>query len=377
LSSSGVKDPYGTLGVSRDASAAEIKKAYRQLVRKNHPDANPGNKEAEERFKDINSAYQILSDPQKRAQFDQFGSVGDFAGGGSPFEGFGGSGDIFGDLFENIFGGGGRTRRDPNAPRRGSDMETQIVLTLEEAASGVKKTVTVPRWQDCEACGGTGAEPGTSPSTCPRCGGTGQVEMQQRTPFGQFVSVNTCPECNGKGQIIKTPCSRCNGKGRVKEKHKLDINMPAGVDKGTRLRMAGQGEAGINGGPPGDLFVLVNIPEHPVFKRDGVELHRRLKVAFPQMALGGQVKVSTLQGDEESLDIAAGTQPGEVFTLKGRGMPRLRGKGNGNLYVHVEVEVPGKLSEKESALLEGLATEMGLEVHSEGMFGKFKKIFGG
>lgn len=378
MSSSGDRDYYGTLGVSRDASTAEIKKAYRQLVRKYHPDANPGNKDAEERFTKINEAYQVLSDPQKRAQYDQFGTVGDFSQGGSPFDGFGGTGDIFGDLFENIFGGGpGARRQDPNAPRRGSDLETELVITLEEAARGVRKEMTVPRWENCDRCGGTGAEPGTSPETCPRCSGTGQVETRQRTPFGSFVSVSACPECSGKGKIIKEPCTKCKGRGRVREKHKIEINIPAGVDKGTRLRMSGQGEAGINGGPSGDLYVFVNIPEHKIFKRDGSDLHRTLVIPFPQAALGAQVKVNNLYGEEEVLDIPGGTQPGEVFTLKGSGMPKLRGKGKGNLYVHVDIDVPKKLSDKEKALLEGLAGEMGLEVRSEGMFGKFKKIFGG
>lgn len=378
MSSTGARDYYGTLGVSRDASVAEIKKAYRQLVRKYHPDANPGNKEAEERFTKINEAYQVLSDPDKRAQYDQFGTVGDFSGGGSPFDGFGGAGDIFGDLFENIFGGGpGARRQDPNAPRRGSDLESELLITLEESARGIKKELTIPRWQNCDRCDGTGSEPGSSPETCPRCGGSGQVETRQRTPFGNFVSVSSCPECNGTGKIIRDPCSKCRGKGRIREKHKVEISIPAGVDKGTRLRISGQGEAGINGGPPGDLYVFVNIPEHKIFKRDGSDLHMKLNVPFPQAALGAQVNLTNLYGEEESLEIPSGTQPGEVFSLKGSGMPRLRGKGKGNLHVHVEVEVPRKLSEKERALLEGLAGEMGLEVRSEGLFGKFKKIFGG
>ncbi|HPI98064.1 MAG TPA: DnaJ domain-containing protein, partial [Synergistales bacterium] len=252
MSSPGSKDYYSTLGVPKDATASDIKKAYRQLVRKYHPDANPGNKEAEDHFKDVNEAYEVLADPEKRAQYDQFGTVGDFPGGG-PFSGFGGVEDVFGDLFENLFGFGtsGRRRADPNAPRRGSDMETQLIVDLEEAAKGVTKNVEIPRWQTCDRCSGNGAEPGTQPDVCPQCHGSGQVESQQRTPFGQFVSINTCPRCKGKGKYIKHPCQECKGEGRVRRNHSVEVKVVPGVDTGTRLRIPGEGQSVINGGPNG------------------------------------------------------------------------------------------------------------------------------
>ena len=367
------EDLYQLLGVSRDASAAEIKKAYRQLVRKHHPDANPGNKEAEEHFKKINQAYEVLSDSQKRAQYDQFGTIGDM-GGGSPFDGFGGGvGDIFGDIFDNLFGGmGGRARTSPNAPRRGADLETALEVTLLEAATGVNREFQIPRWENCEDCGGSGAKAGTSPETCPQCGGRGQVEMAQHTPFGQFVTVNTCPRCGGTGKIIKEKCPSCGGGGRVRKTHKVEIKIPPGVDTGTRLRISGEGEAGVNGGPSGDLFLLVSVAEHPDFKRDGADLHSRLFLSFPQAALGCDVSVPLLSGETENLTIPAGTQPGKVFRLKGKGITRLRGaRGVGDLHAHVVVDVPKNLTERQRALLEELAREMKVEVKDEGRFGKF------
>jgi len=364
--------------VPKDATASDIKKAYRQLVRKYHPDANPGNKEAEDHFKDVNEAYEVLADPEKRAQYDQFGTVGDFPGGG-PFSGFGGVEDVFGDLFENLFGFGtsGRRRADPNAPRRGSDMETQLIVDLEEAAKGVTKNVEIPRWQTCDRCSGNGAEPGTQPDVCPQCHGSGQVESQQRTPFGQFVSINTCPRCKGKGKYIKHPCQECKGEGRVRRNHSVEVKVVPGVDTGTRLRIPGEGQSGINGGPNGDLFLVINIPEDEIFKRDGTDLHEKFSVPFPQAALGGDLKVPTLVDGLEDLEIPPGTQPGEVFRIRGKGMPGLRGHGRGDLYVHLTVDVPKKLTERQKELLEELASEMDLKVNDKGMFGKFRKVFGG
>lgn len=373
----GNKDYYKILGVSRDADQAEIKKAYRKLVRQYHPDANPGNKEAEEHFKKVNEAYEVLGDPQKRAQFDQFGHVGDIPG-GSPFEGFGGAGmgDIFGDIFENIFGGTGRRRADPNAPQKGADLESELVITLEEAARGIKKSVEIPRWENCDRCGGSGAEPGSSPETCPTCGGTGQVETQQRTPFGQFVSVNTCPYCNGRGTIVRNPCKSCRGEGQVRRKHSVEVSVPSGVDLGTRLRISGEGQAGINGGPPGDLYLVMNVKNDPVFKRDGVNLHRKVGIAFPQAVLGSEIGVATLIDGERDVEIPAGTQPGKVIKLKGYGMPSLRGSLRGDLFLHVDVEVPRKLTDKQRALLEQLAVEMDVKIKETGVLGKFKSLFG-
>ncbi len=372
-------DYYEILGVPRDASAADIKKAYRQLVRKYHPDANPGNKEAEERFKKVNEAYEILGDSQKRTQYDQFGTVGDMPSGGSPFEGFGGMGDLFGDLFESVFSGGaGRRRANPNAPRQGDDLEMGVSVTLNEAATGTKKTVEIPRWETCGTCGGSGAAPGTKAETCETCHGAGQVETRQQTPFGQFVSVNACPRCGGTGRFIRTPCSDCGGHGRKRTRKSVDIRIPAGVDSGTRLRISGEGEAGINGGPSGDLFLVVEVAEHPDFKRDGGDLHRKLSVTFPQVALGCTVSVPTLTGEPEPLEIPAGTQPGKVFRIKGKGITRLRGaRGAGDLFVHLAVDVPTKLTEKQRALLEALAKEMNVEVADQGLFAKFRTLFGG
>lgn len=373
-------DLYQILGVSRDASAADIKKAYRQLVRKYHPDANPGNKDAEERFKKINMAYEVLSDSQKRTRYDQFGTVGDMQGGGSPFEGFGGMGDIFGDIFDSVFGGGmGRRRANPNAPRRGADLEMEVEVTLLEAATGATKEFQIPRWEQCGACGGTGAKAGTSAENCSQCGGRGQVESRQQTPFGQFVSVNTCPRCNGSGKIIKEKCPECGAQGRVRTQHKVEVKIPPGVDTGTRLRISGEGEPGVNGGSSGDLYLVVTVQEHPDFKREDGDLHTRLSISFPQAALGCTVKIPVLFGDPETLVIPSGTQPGKIFTVRGRGVPRLRGlRGKGDLFVHVTVDVPTKLTEKQRALLEELAKEMNVEVEDSGVFGKFfRNLFEG
>lgn len=372
------EDLYKILGVPRDASAADIKKAYRQLVRKYHPDANPGNRDAEEHFKKINQAYEVLGDPGKRNQYDQFGTVGDM-GGGSPFEGFGGMGDIFGDIFDSVFGGAGRRRSSPDAPRRGTDLEMRVEVTLLEAATGAVKEFMIPRLESCPVCSGTGAKPGTTPETCSRCGGCGQVESRQQTPFGRFVSVNPCPSCNGTGKIIREKCAECGGQGRVRAQHKVEVKIPPGVDTGTRLRISGEGEPGANGGQAGDLYLVVNVLEHKDFKREGGDLHTRLSVSFPQAALGCTLEVPTLYGGKESLDIPAGTQPGKVFTIRGEGVPRLRGpRGKGDLFVHVTVEVPEKLTDRQRALLEELAREMKVEVEDSGVFGKFfRNLFEG
>lgn len=368
------EDLYQILEVPRDASAPDIKKAYRRLVRKYHPDANPGNREAEEHFKKVSQAYEVLSDPSKRSQYDQFGTVGDAGGGGSPFEGFNGMGDIFGDIFDSVFSGGmgGRRRADPNAPRRGSDLEMEVQVTLLEAATGITREFQIPRWEPCETCGGSGARVGTSPEVCDQCGGRGQVETQQRTPFGQFVSVNPCPKCGGAGRVVKEKCPDCAGQGRTRKRRTVEVKIPAGVDTGTRLRISGEGEPGTNGGSPGDLFLAVSVANHPDFERDGGELHTRLTITFPQAALGCTVSVPTLEGESESLTIPAGTQPGKVFTLRGRGITRLRGpRGKGDLHVHVMVDIPAKLTDRQRALLEELAREMNVEVESSGVFSKF------
>jgi molecular chaperone DnaJ len=380
------KDYYEVLGVSREAGPDEIKKAYRKLARKWHPDTNPGNAEAEKRFKEINEAYEVLNDPQKRAQYDQFGFVGDVPPGeGGPFGGFGGAGgepfgDIFGDLFDNLFGGaaggmGGR-RASPNAPRRGSDLEMTLRVTLEQAFKGGTQQVSIPRWEECPHCKGTGAEPGSKVETCAACGGRGQVEHAVRTPFGQFVQVGPCAACGGSGRRISQPCRECEGRKRVRRQRKVEVRIPPGIDTGTRLRVPGEGEAGVNGGPQGDLYLLIEVAPDARFERDGDDLHLRATILFPQAALGCEVSVRTLEG-ERKLDIPAGTQPGAVLRLKGQGMPRLRGAGRGDLLVHVRVEVPKVLSEKERALLEALAQEMKVPVADGGGFAeKLKRWFG-
>jgi molecular chaperone DnaJ len=375
-----VEDLYQILGVARDASQAEIKKVYRQLVRQYHPDTNRNNPEAEEKFKKINAAYSVLSDPEKRARYDQFGTAD---GGGNPFEGgFGGGfGDLFGDLFEQVFGGGmgmGGRRADPSAPRRGSDLEMGISVTLLEAANGAARNLEIPRWDSCPNCHGTGAKPGTSPQTCTTCGGRGQVESVQRTPFGQFVSVNTCPRCQGKGKVIQERCEECGGNGQVRQNHKVEVKIPAGVETGTRLRITGEGEGGLNGGPQGDLFLVLEVEGHADFERDGGDLHSRLTLTYPQAVLGTSMEIQTLIDGKEKIDIPAGTAHGRVLKVRGKGMPRLRGpRGRGDLYIHVFLDVPAKLTDKQRELILELAKEMKVPVikGEERMFDKFKKLF--
>ncbi|HOU31793.1 MAG TPA: molecular chaperone DnaJ [Synergistaceae bacterium] len=375
------KDYYQILDVPRDASAEDIKKAYRKLVRKYHPDANPGNREVESRFKEISEAYEVLSDPQKRTQYDQFGYVGDMPGGGAgPFGGGEPFGDIFGDIFDSFFGGGGAGRgrtRNVNAPRRGADLEMEISCTLEEVFSGVPKEVQIPRWETCKRCSGQGAEPGTSAETCSACGGRGQVEHAQRTPFGQFVSVVPCTRCGGKGKTIAAPCRSCGGDGRTRHRHRVEVRIPPGADTGTRLRMVGEGESGVNGGPSGDLYLVVTVATHPRFLREGDTLHVQIPVAFPQAALGSSAEIVMLDGVVERVTIPAGSQPGDLVRLRGKGMPRLRSSGRGDLLAHIKVEVPRELTERQRGLLVALAQEMDVPVEeNEGLLEKIKGWFG-
>ncbi len=377
MAAPGKKDYYEILGVGRGASADEIKKAYRKLTRKYHPDANQGDSEAEKKYKEINEANEVLSDPQKRAQYDQFGYVGDMPPGGDfgGYGGFGGSdfGDLFGDLFGGAFGGGGRRNADPNAPRRGNDLEYTMQISLEDAYRGVTKKIEVPRLETCPRCGGTGAEPGTKIETCPTCGGRGQVQQTVNTPFGQMAQVTTCPTCHGKGKVIKTPCRECRGQGRIKKVHSVDVKIPAGIDTGIRLRVSSQGEAGINGGPSGDLFLLIEVKPDRRFQRKGDDLNTSVDILYPQAALGCEVKIETFDGSE-TLDIPAGTQPGSKLRIKGRGMPRLRGKGNGDMNILVRVGISKNPSARERELLEQLAKEMKVPVkNKEGFFEKIKK----
>ena len=379
MAAPGKKDYYEILGVGRGASADEIKKAYRKLTRKYHHDANPGDTEAEKKYKEINEANEVLSDPEKRTQYDQFGYVGDMPPGGD-FGGFGGAGfggadfgDLFGDLFGSAFGGSGRRSVDPNASRRGNDLEYTMQITMEDAFRGVTKKIEVPRLETCPHCGGGGAEPGTKIETCPTCGGRGQVQQTVNTPFGQMAQVTACPTCHGKGKVIKTPCRECRGQGRVRKQHSVDVKIPAGIDTGIRLRVSSQGEAGINGGPSGDLFLLIEVKNDRRFQRKGDDLNTSVDIQYPQAALGCEVKIETFDGFEK-LDIPAGTQPGSKLRIKGRGMPRLRGKGSGDMNILVKVSISKDPSAKERELLEQIAKEMKVPVkNKEGFFDKIKR----
>lgn len=377
MAAPGKKDYYEVLGASRSASADEIKKAYRKLTRQYHPDANKGDPAAEEKYKEINEAYEVLGDPEKRAQYDQFGFVGDMP----PGDGFGGYGGGFqdmdiGDLFGDIFGGGfGRQRRrraDPNAPQRGSDLEYAMSVTLEEAFRGVMKKVEIPRLETCDRCHGDGSEPGSTQETCGVCGGTGQVQQVVNTPFGQMAQVTTCSTCRGAGKIIKNPCRECRGQGRVRKKHSVEVKIPRGIDTGIRLRVSSQGESGINGGPSGDLYLLIEVKPDKRFQRRGDDLNTTVDISYPQAVLGSEVKIETFDGTE-TLQIPAGTQPGSKLRIKGRGMPILHG-GFGDMNILVRVTVSKNPSNKEKELILKLAEEMGVSVKKPkgGLFDKLK-----
>ena len=373
-----MEDLYELLEVPRDATQADIKKSYRQLVRKYHPDAHPGDKDAEEHFKKINAAYSVLGDPEKRARYDQFGS----ADGPSFGEGMGSMdfGDLFGDLFSQVFGGGmGRRQANPNAPRRGDDLEMVLRVTLLEAAQGVARNLDIPRWEKCEACGGSGAKAGTKPETCTTCGGRGQVQQTQQSLFGQFVTVTPCPTCHGTGKIIHEKCSECGGRGQVRRTHKLEVKVPAGVERGTRLRIPGAGEAGVNGGPAGDLYLVTDVAANERFERDGADLHTRLVLTYPQAVLGTETEIETLIDGREKIAVPAGTVHGHVLKVKGKGMPRLnRARSRGDLYAHVLIDIPEKLTDRQRELITELAKEMKAPVgtgEAPGLFEKVKKLF--
>ena len=375
-----MEDLYEILGVSRNASQDEIKKAYRKLAKQYHPDINkePG---AEEKYKKINAAYTVLNDPEKRARYDQFGTTnpnsdpfGNSGMGGMDFT------DLFGDIFSQAFGGGfSRRQSNPNAPRQGDDIEMVVNVTLLEAMKGVTRDIDVQKWENCQHCNGTGAKPGTKAETCPRCHGQGQVRQSQQSLFGQFVSITTCPECHGKGKIIKEKCDECKGKGQIRKKHKLEVKIPAGVSRGTRMRIAGAGEEGINGGPAGDLYLIIDVEVDPNFSRDGADLHTSLVLTYPQAVLGTEAKIKTLDGNIEIVNVPAGTSHGQVLKLKGKGMPKLNTfpSSSGDLYAHVYIEIPTKLTDKQRELIKSLAEEMQAPVseNQEGFFDKFKNLF--
>ncbi len=372
------RDYYEVLGVERNASIEEIKKAYRRLAVQYHPDRNPDNPDAEEQFKEASEAYAVLSDQSKRAQYDRFGhsAVGD-----QPFTGFdpnafGDFADILGDLFGfgDIFGGG-RRRRSRTGPMRGHDLRYNLSVTLEEAAFGVERSIRIPREEVCEECGGEGAAPGTSRTACSACNGQGQVVFRR----GFLTMAQTCPQCGGAGQVVATPCSACHGRGRIERERSLKINVPAGVDTGMRLRLAGEGEGGVYGGPPGDLYVQIVVEDHDLFVRDGNDLHLRLPISVFEGMLGARLGVPTIDGEDHVLEVPAGAQPDDVLTVRGRGMPEVNGRGRGALKVHLELKVPKKLSEEQRRLIEqaaGLEPARGVD-DGEGIFQRIKRAFAG
>jgi molecular chaperone DnaJ len=360
------KDYYDVLGVSRDAEGADLKRAYRKLAMELHPDRNPGNHEAEAKFKEASEAYQVLSDPEKRQMYDRFGHSGPSRMG----QGFGDVGDIFsafGDIFGDIFGragGGGR------GPGRGADLETAVLITLLEASTGVKKDVKVARRAPCGTCKGSGAAPGTQPETCQQCRGRGQVMHQQ----GFLMIQTTCPVCRGDGRVIRKPCDTCEGSGFERQEDTLQVTIPAGVEDGSTLRIAGRGEAGPRGGPPGNLYVVLRVEADDRFERDGADLHTEVPVSFPQLALGARVTVPTLTGESE-IDVRAGAQPGDTLSLRGQGMPSLEGRGHGDIVAHLKLVVPKSLSPEEEQHLRAYAQAGGEKVAPEktGLFGRKKK----
>ncbi|HEX6988314.1 MAG TPA: molecular chaperone DnaJ [Bacillota bacterium] len=354
------RDYYEVLGVGRDASAEEIRRAYRRLARRYHPDANPGDAQAAERFKEVKEAYDVLSDAGKRAAYDRFGHAGvdpsAHAGAGGAQGPFGGFDPFqgFEDIFETFFGGGQRAGGAARRPRRGADILGSMEISFEDAAFGVERQVEVARTEICDHCGGSGAEPGSAPATCPECGGRGQVRAARATPFGQFVTVTTCPRCGGAGRVIDHPCRECRGRQTVRRRRSITVTIPAGVDDGARIRLAGQGHVGEDGGPAGDLYIDVRVRPHAVFRREGDDVISQVTVGIAQAALGTSVGVETLDG-QETIRIPAGTQSGDEIRLRGKGIPHLRGRGRGDHRVRVRVEVPRDLSDDEKALLLQLA----------------------
>lgn len=372
---------YDRLGVSKDASQAEIKKAYRKLSKKYHPDINkePG---AEEKYKEIQEAYETLGDEQKRAAYDQYGPAGangGFGGGAGGFGGFDGAGfGGFEDIFSSFFGGGGGMR-NPNAPRQGDDLQYRVNLTFEEAVFGVEKEVVYNRESTCSTCHGSGAKPGTSPVTCSRCHGSGVINVDTQTPLGMMRRQVTCDVCHGKGKEIKEPCHTCHGTGHEKKTHKVSVKIPAGVETGQQIRLQGQGEAGFNGGPYGDLFVIINVLPSNKFERNGSTIYYTMNISFVQAALGDTVEVPTVHGDVE-MTIPAGTQTGKTFRLRGRGAPKLHGGGQGDQHVTVNIVTPTKLNDAQVKALKQFAQAGGDKVGNpkkKGFFDKVKDAFDG
>ena len=382
------RDYYEVLGIGKNATDAEIKSAYRKLAKKYHPDLNPGNKEAEEKFKEVNEANDVLSDPQKRQRYDQFGFAGvdpnyaaaNGGGAGGFGGGFGGVdlGDIFGDIFGGGFGGGfsgfggGSSTRTANVPRKGHDIQASVILTFEEAAHGCSKKITINRQDTCPDCGGTGAAKGTSPETCPDCGGRGYVVTQQRTPFGVMQSQQPCSHCGGRGTIIRNPCKTCRGTGKTAARKSLEINIPAGIDDDQNIALRGQGDAGSNGGPAGDVIVHVTVKADPMFERDGYDVTIHVPITFSQAVLGDDVEVPTVDGRFVQ-HIPEGTQSGTKFRLRGQGIQYLNGRGRGDQYVIVDVEIPKKVTRAQREALKAFEDSM-KEDNYEKRKGFFKNL---
>lgn len=369
------RDYYEVLGVDKNADAQAIKKAYRKLAMQYHPDRNPDNKEAEEKFKEINEAYEVLSDDTKRQTYDQFGhegvnGQGGFGGQGFGGQGFGGFEDIFGDMFGDIFGGGfggGRARR--RGPERGADIKHTVNISFEEAAFGKKVSVKINRSEECDECHGTGAKAGTGRKTCPTCNGAGEVRTVQRTPFGNIASSRPCTACDGEGEIIDSPCTKCGGKGNTRKVKTIEVDIPAGIDDGQMIKLSGQGEVGSKGGPRGDLYIVINVKPHSLFTRDGNDVYFEMPITFAQAALGDEIEVPTLDG-KVKYTVPEGTQTGTVFRLREKGIPRLRSSSRGDQYVKVIVDTPKKLNETQKELLREFAKSCGEDVHEK------KKTFG-
>lgn len=379
------RDYYEVLGVSKGASDDEIKKAYRKLAKKYHPDMNPGDKEAEAKFKEVNEAYSILSDKEKRARYDQFGHAGvdPNYGAGGPGGGFGGFdmgdidlGDIFGSFFGGGFGGFGGSGQRRNGPQKGESLRANLTITFEEAAFGCEKEINLNRTEECDACHGSGCEPGTTAETCPDCRGTGVVRVQQRTGGFAFSSTAPCSRCRGTGKIIHSPCKSCGGSGSVKKSKRITVTIPAGIDDGQAISLRGQGNAGKNGGPAGDLIVGVRVKPHPQFRRDGTTVLYEQPVSFFQAAMGAELEIPTIDG-KVKYTLPAGTQPGTTFRLRGKGIPELRGRDRGDQYVTVRVQVPTSLNSEQKEALRAFAQSMGEDLPEEsglkGFFDKRKK----
>ena len=374
------RDYYEVLGVSKGASEDEIKKAYKKLARKYHPDLNPDNKEAEEKFKEVNEAYEVLSDANKKARYDQFGFAGvdpsyGAGGGGGGFDGsfdFGDLGDIFGSFFGGGFGGARRT--NPNAPQRGESIRMAVTISFEEAAFGCEKSVSVDRMEQCNTCHGNGCAAGTTPEICPDCHGTGQVQVRRQTPMGVFATSSPCSRCGGKGKIIHQPCPDCHGSGAVRQHRTIQVSIPAGIDNGQTISVRGQGNAGKNGGPAGDLLVTITVRPHELFRREGTSVLCEAPITFAQAVLGAELEIPTIDG-KVKYDLPEGTQSGTTFRLKGKGIPSLNGRGRGDQYVTVYIETPRNLNKEQKEALKKFAESVGDNNYEERkkFFRKFKK----